>query len=561
MTSREDVRNELLDTQNRLATNLNRSIIRLNSNLQNFVNPLTRLSESINRLDKTNVAALKVGVTNEKLSKSVEKNSNLLSRNLTSLNELRLAVIDGFGRGVRVQTDALDNLTTEIVATGQDVTALNKLNSDLVLFTGNNIQSLDNAARVNKEVSDAYGVSNDKLINTLNSLRDTLQTASFFGSNAVDSLGEVAQQLVGRAGGTDITSALATLNRILVGGLETERTAQLLGATGARQTLAGGGRLTLQQVLPILDQLEARRDQLGGGRFGLDILSQTLGLSKTQTTELLNLAEIARQDFKVQDELKKTTDETYNSIENINKRAQNFYDNTAMGMLGQLGSINTNLLFFMQQAVMAGGVAGSLLGGSRRRRRMTPREEFDSLFEPTRRGNPMTREYMSLGSTPNARFRNYIKRGVGGTGAAVGAGALLGSVLPPSIGGVDTGGAIQGMQYGAMAGSFIPGVGTLVGGGIGAVLGLIASNTGKSAEELAAQRRAADEERQRRRAEEAARDMSRLDFLAGYIRSRGGSFMTDPEMKSLFEAIKTAVEKTARNAPTGSNLSATRRGP
>ncbi|MAP53747.1 MAG: hypothetical protein CL605_02475 [Altibacter sp.] len=560
MTSREDIRNELLATQNRLSSNLNRSIIRLNSKFQNFLNPLTRLSDAINRADKTNVAALKIGVTNEKLSKSVEKNSNLLSRNLTSNNELRLAIIDGFGRGVRVQTDALDNLTTEIIATGQDVTALNKLNSDLVLFTGNNIQSLDNAAKVNKEVSDAYGVSNDKLINTLNSLRDTLQTASFFGSNAVDSLGEVATELTGRAGGTDITGALATLNKILVGGLDTERTAQLLGATGQRQTLAAGGRLNLQQVLPIFDQLEARRDQLGGGRFGLDILSQTLGISKSQTAELLNLAEIARQDFKVQDELKKTTDETYNSIENINKRAQNFYDNTAIGMLGQLGSINTNILIFLSRLTLGAGAAGSILGGASQqgpKYPMTPKQ----AIRTGGRGpiGAMSRDFMSMGTTTNARLRNLAKRGIGGTGAALGAGVLADSLLPDEIGGIQTGGAIQGMQYGAMIGSFIPGLGTMVGGGIGAVLGLIASNTGKSAEELAEQRRIADEERQRRRAEEAARDMSRLDFLAGYIRSRGGSFMTDPEMKALFEAIKTAVEKTARNAPTGSNLSATRR--
>jgi len=188
---------------------------------------------------------------------------------------------------------------------------------------------------------------------------------------------------------------------------------------------------------------------------------------------------------------------------------------------------------------------------------MTPDEARTS----GRRGilGAMSRDFMSLGSTPNARVRNFIKRGIGGTGAALGAGALAGSLLPPDIGGIETGGAVAGMQYGAMAGSFIPGVGTLVGGGIGAVLGLIATNTGKSAEELARQRRIADEERQRRRAEEATRDMSRLDFLAGYIRARGGSFMTDPEMKALFEAIKSAVEKTARNAPTGSNLSATRR--
>ena len=174
-------RNELLEIQNRLTTNLNRSLISLQRKFEGFINPLNRFTDSISRLDRTNIEALKIGTTNAKLSEAVSKNSTILNGLRTSNQELQEAIIQGFGQGVRVQTAALTELTTEMVATKQNVGALNKLNSDLVLFTGNNIQSIDNAARVNKEVSDAYGVSNDKLINTLNGLRETLQTASFFG--------------------------------------------------------------------------------------------------------------------------------------------------------------------------------------------------------------------------------------------------------------------------------------------------------------------------------------------------------------------------------------------
>ena len=503
----DDRRNELLELQNRLTTNLNRSLASLQGSFEKFTNPLTRLTDSIQKADKTNIAALKVGITNEKLTKSVNENSRILTKNLTSNNELKLAIIDGFGRGVRVQTDALSKLTTEMVATNQNTGALNKLNSDLILFTGNNIQSLDNAAKVNKEVSDAYGVSNDKLINTLNTLRETLQTASFFGTNAVDSLSEVAQQLTGRAGGTDITGALGALNRLLVGGIETERAGAILGATGVRQRIAGGGRVTLQDIIPILDQLESRRASMGGGRFGLDILSQTLGFSKTQTVELLNLSRIAREDFRVNDEMKKTTNETFNTIENINRKAENFYDNTAMAILGGIGSINTNLAFVAQAALTLGpGAAAARAAGG---------APVSLLKNPKA---AIVNAYRGSGVNTNARIRTILKKGVGGSMLAAGAFSAGQALLPEEMSMTNMLGAGD-----AALGSFIPGVGTLAGGIAGGILGGLADIARYalgSSEAEKKQLEIMEEERRERKAKEALLDVENLRFLTGFVRSR-----------------------------------------
>lgn len=548
-------RNELLEMQNRLTQDLNRSLVRLRSQFEGFVNPVDRLTTSIRQVDKTNIEALKLGTTYQKLTNSVNKNSTLLTKNLTSQRELTAAVIDGFGQGVRNQTQALSELTTEMVATGQNVQALNQLNSNLVLFTGNNVQSIDNLAKVNKEVSDAYGVTNDKLINTLNSLKETMQQASFFGTNAVESLGTVATELTGRAGGTNITGALATLNRLLTGGLETERIGALLGATSARETLARGGRINLQDVLPILDQLQARREALGGGRFGLDILADTLGISKMQTTELLNLAEIARKDFKVQDELKKTADETYNTIENVNKRAVNFYDNTAMGMLGALGSLNTNLIFFMQQVGMGGGAIAGIAG--RRRRAITPgSRDFIGPVAPSPGGirglgDRIRGEYMGLGSSNNVRMRQVLKRGIGGAGLAMAANPAL-QGLNEATGGY-AGGAVQGATLGASIGSFIPGIGTLAGGGIGLVVGGLSdiyravSKSSKAEEE---QLKMMKEEKREKRAREASQDVAVMGFLTSYVRSRMG---TDPNATSEMYLEQIAKNQRALLAKTTSS--------
>lgn len=523
----DDRRNELLEIQNRLTNNLNRSLAGIQGKLERFVNPVTRLTDSISRLDRTNIEALKIGTTNQKLSQAVEKNSNILNGLRTSNQELQEAIIQGFGQGVRVQTTALAELTTEMVATKQNVGALNKLNSDLVLFTGNNIQSIDNAAKVNKEVSDAFGVSNDKLINTLNGLRETLQTASFFGTNAVDSLAEVSQQLQGRAAGTDITGALRTLNRLLVGGLETERVAALLGATSARERIAGGGTLDLQRdIIPILDRLEARRQSMGGGRFGLDILSQSLGESKQSVVELLNLRRIAQQDFKINEDLKKTTDETYNSIENINKRALNFYDNTAVGILGGIGSLNTNLILLGGSLAQAAGGLGAVAGiggGAAAGRRVAGRSrmlDFARSQAIQGRGLP---GFSPASIRGVGGGRNLLKRGVGGT-------ALAMSMLPMLEGGLESAGlgdafgaTARGGAIGASLGSFIPGLGTLAGGLAGAGIGIVIDGfqamigSSKAEEE---QLEIMKQDRREKRAAQAAAEVENMRVLTGFVRSR-----------------------------------------
>ena len=490
----QQLRNELLDTSNRLNKNLNRSLISLRGSFEKFTNPMTRLQESMSRMDATNREALKIGTTNKKLTDMVSKNTDVLAKGLVGNQQLQEALISNFGQGVRFQTKGLMDLTTEMIATGQNFKALGKLNSDLVLFTGNNVEAIDNLAKVNKDVSDKYGVSNDKLVSTMQSLRGTMEQASFFGSDAVESLGGIASELTGRAGGTDITGALGSLSKLLVGGLETERAGALLGATGARQRIAAGGKLNMQDIIPILEQLESRREQMGGGRFGLDVLSQTLGFGKNETAALLNLLEISRKNMKIDTEAQKTTEETYNTIENINKRALNFYDDTAMKMLATLGTISTGLVGAAATGVMGAGGIGSLLGG-----------------------------FAGKGG---------FKKGMKGMGRLGGAGTLAmgGMALTAGVNAIapEAGEAIDNTlnfaTMGASIGTMIaPGIGTALGAIGGAAYGIyedILEATSETAKNTKEELELKKEEKRKERAEAAAREVQRASVLANYLRSR-----------------------------------------
>jgi len=233
---------------------------------------------------------------------------------------------------------------------------------------------------------------------------------------------------------------------------------------------------------------------LGGGRVGLDILSKKLGLGKNETAALLNLLEISRQNMKIDTEAQKTTDETYNTIENINKRALNFYDDTAMKMLATLGTISTGLVGAGATGVMGAGGIGSVLGGF----------------------------------AGKGRF----KKGMKGMGKLGGAGtvAMGGMALTAGVNAFapDAGEAMDDTlnlaTMGASIGTMIaPGLGTAVGAAIGGVVGIgkdIYDAVSETAENTREELELKKEERRKQRAEEAAREVQRASLLADYLRSR-----------------------------------------
>lgn len=347
---------------NRLLGRLNNSLRITIGELEKFGNPMGMLTDSLNKMDSTNRDALKIGVTNTKLSEMVSKNSSVLSDNLVSNQALQEAIIENFGQGVRFQTEGLMALTTEMIATGQDVQSLGNLNSDLALATDNSAGVVTRLAEVNKDASDKYGVSNEKLINTLQTLKSSLDKASFFGDEAVESLGAAAQELKGRAGGKNIEGALATMSELLVGGLDTIKAASVLGIQGDRESMARGGGITADRMAEIADEFKRVSDSMGGGSLGLDYTAKLFEMSKAQVAGMLQLAKVAHNDSGIQEGLKKTTDETYNTIENVNARAANFYDKTAMSMLAVLGSIPLGAVGNTAQIVAAiGGMGGPVL--------------------------------------------------------------------------------------------------------------------------------------------------------------------------------------------------------
>jgi len=492
-----------------------------------FVNPLNRLEDSIMRLDKTNRSALALGTTNEKLTNSINKNSDILGRNRVSTQKLLDAIVNNFGQGVRVQSGAIMDLTEEMIATGQDINGLTTMNSDLLLFTGENIKAVQQTNKANKDISDKYGVSNEKLIASVNSLRDVFEESSFFGGETTASLEILTKELKARTGGKNVEGAIRTLFGLGTGGIETLGAALRTGAGGLRARISGGQAIGMQDIMPILQEVSRIASESGGGNLalGADIAAMRTGLTRQQVNQLLQLNEALKVNNELSADQKKTTDETFNTIQNINERARNFYDNTAIASLAALGTISTSVVTIAAQFGMAGGAVRSLRG--------------------LQGGEPIS---MKAGRRAGL-FADFLRtRGVSagkiglGAGLAYGTQALAGedSALG-TLGGV-LGSTLTGASIGTLGGGPI---GALIGGAGGLIVGImqaVADNTAKTAKATQTQADIEAQKMRQERAQEAAREVARITFLANYLRSR-----TDLTFgKEIIPFINQLIDETAK---------------
>ena len=486
----QEIQVELTRATRRLNLSVLQATRQLAGQVTAFVNPINRLTDSLSRLDKTNRASLALGTTTDKLRKSVEANSDVLDRGLVSTQKLMDAIVQNFESGVRVQNGAIADLTEEMIATGQDLNGLTSMNSDLLLFTGDNIRAVQDANRANREISDKYGVSNQKLIDSVNSLKSTFEEASFFGGETTASLETLTMELKARTGGKNVEGAIQTLLGLGTGGLGNLGAAIRTGAGGLRARISGGQAVGMGDIMPILQQVSQIAQQSGGGNLalGADIAAMRTGLSRQQVVQLVNLNQQLQKDYTLNAESKKTTDETFNSIQNVNERARNFYDKTAIQSLALLGSISTATIGMAANTVMAGGAlagllpagGGGLAGGAARIGSMLPRLGGAAALG--------TAAYGAKAATGGGFLSNIL------TGASVG-----------SIGG----------PMGTIAGA--------AGGLIFSIFENIAGSTKETAEEVRKQREMEEEQRRQEAAIQASKDIARVSFLAQYIRSRGGA--------------------------------------
>lgn len=536
MESQTNQQIQLTRATNQLNLSITQTARQMTNRLTAFLNPLTRIEDSIRRSDATNREALKLGTTYNKLRDSISKNTDVVTRGNVNQVKLMNAFVSFTDQGVRDFRGAVGDLTEEMIATGQSTVGLGKALSDLNFLTGGNSEALRRVTRTNIEVSDKYGVSNERLINSLNSLRESFESISYFGATATASTEQLAQELTGRAGGADITRMLNTLFRVITPDMATDPLARQLGAGRARELIAANRPVTLQDIEPIFRRITQLYDessrQPGGLRRGLTAARFPGLLDEQAVTQLTNLANIAQKDYSLKAADKKTNEETFASLSNLEQRSLNFYDNHVpkiiIPLLAAIAGSTAGAAG--SQALMAGGAMAGLL--------------------------PLRNESGNRRSIPTAikghasRAGRLMKGKVGGGLAGIAGGMAVDAFAPE--------GAVKDyasniLSYGG-AGAMVAGVpGALIGGAAGALLTAIEGNTGKSAQELERQRM--EEERKNREQEAiASKQVANLSYFAEYLRRNvKETRTTDPALRELVNELLTETKKLRLKADQTSN--------
>ena len=499
----DSISNNLPVTQ-RLSKNNTQALKGVGDSLVQFATPMVRLRDSINRMDETNRKITQMGTTYSKLQTSLENNSNVLNQSMVSQRALITEFAKNFEQGIRNNEGSIGKLTQEMIATGQDVAGQRKMNASLILQTGNNTDVVKSLNKTNIDVSDKYGISNDRLIQSLNNLKSVMDKASFFGPEAVDSFGTIAMELKGRSGGNNIQAGLQALFGILTPGSENLAASRILGVGGARQKVLSQQNIGMQDLQPLFANLD-RIIKSSEGEFQMEIAGRKAQIGTQQLVALKQLLDIQKNDFSLKDAEKATASEKANNLKNIQDKAKEFYDDTSKNILRTLGSIDTGLLTMVGSMAMLGGGLGGTGAG---------------LFAPMARLNKNASRFERIKYANHRRGRNrfsgMISKGMLKTGAAgMGAGLAAGAIEDST--GFDMGYTQLGSTIG-MAGG-LPGV--AIGTAIG-FLADIAKNTFTSSE---ADQESIDLEKQkanRKKAQESLDVIQQLTFAVGWLKSRSG---------------------------------------
>ena len=515
----------------------------LGNNLIASFNTTQRLTDAVERQDARMVEGFKLGTDTNKL---MEANSEILEGTKVGLAETKDVILSNFAAGIRQNSENMNELNQEMIATGQSTQGLENLNAKLLSITGKSIGTVDRLSKVNREVSDKYQISNDRLVETMESLAGVMETAAFFGEDTAAGMGELGTQLQGIVG-VDMKGQINDVISLLQPTLENLGTQSLLGITDMGADILEG-TMTPDKLEPLFDQIISSNEEAIAAAEGGDMAAaaaaratamQQYGLSEKQYNSFLQLAKAYEKGAEIEKEARTKEEQEYESIKVARQNANNFFENfapdihkgvvaIAPAMIGMSVAINA-----LATAQGVGGMLGDLTGV---------------------KGKGFKGGVKSLG-------KNLLKGAKIATPLAIGAAAfnygddLFGVEEGSTTDKVTDVGArsLEYATYGTMIGSIIPGIGNAVGGVVGGLIGagmeiwdIVAENTEETAEELKKER----EEKEKIEAEKKRQlemQNNELAFMASYIKQNSDKQLTsDPETQELLKQLVSVNQETKR---------------
>jgi hypothetical protein len=240
--------------------NLNTSYVKLGAQLGGFFNPLQVMTEAFQRQEKFQLKALAAGTT---ANQFIDANTRAVKGLQSSTLALREFMLTGFTQGLRDVSDSTMLLADEMIMTGQNTDALVTSLGFVRFATGNSVMATAKLSdSILKSVED-NGITSEKLVESLNSLRGVMTNVSIFGDRAVGTFAELGTALTGRLQGVQGSQdAITGILNLLSDPLQIAAQ-ELLGLRGLSNSLIEG-RISQDQAMSQIAQA-ARALQLDSG--------------------------------------------------------------------------------------------------------------------------------------------------------------------------------------------------------------------------------------------------------------------------------------------------------
>lgn len=339
-----------LSLTTRAADSLRISTISLQATLVQNIDFVHKLTQAVQKQEKLQLKANALGLD---FNKFMSKNSEKLEK-FAMLFEGREFMLGAFDAGLRRVSDGVVDLANDMTKSGQNTAALIQAMVGFGLVTDQSTEAQESLARITKETSKKYLVSNERLLEGLASFQSQLEDFRIYGTETVGNFAEFSTVLMGLAGGSEPAKKQIGIFLQMLDGMNIQEQ-QLLGLTRVAEDMYSGGvtQRTLDDIVKASDRMteilgtnhiQAARIAEIYGRPQINAIHMVGGLIKANNKDINTLKEVANKDAE--------------TLRSRQAQIDKFYDTFAPEMHGAI----TKLLPLIYTVVAAMGVVQGAKG-------------------------------------------------------------------------------------------------------------------------------------------------------------------------------------------------------
>lgn len=317
-----------LSLTTRATDSLRISTISLQATLVQNIDFVHKLTQAVQKQEKLQLKANALGLD---FNKFMSKNSEKLEK-FAMLFEGREFMLGAFDAGLRRVSDGVVDLANDMTKSGQNTAALIQAMVGFGLVTDQSTEAQESLARITRETSKKYLVSNERLLEGLASFQSQLEEFRLYGTEAVGNFAEFSTVLMGLAGGSEPAKKQIGIFLQMLDGMNIQQQ-QLLGLTRVTEDMYSGGvtQRTLEDIVKASDKMT---EILGSNRIQQGAIAEVYG--KPQINALLMLGGLIKANNKDIKTLKEVAGNEAETLRSRQAQIDKFYDTFAPELHGTI---------------------------------------------------------------------------------------------------------------------------------------------------------------------------------------------------------------------------------